>query len=87
MSWANLSITIFKPIKNVFIYRLHHDTDEKINFEHVSLDNYDVPIESEDNSDAVVSNRSSPSNSHIKKIQDHINEKFHEAALDHLKKK
>ena len=69
------------------MYQLRHDTGEKMNFEYVLLDNYGVPIESKDNSDAVVSNRISPSNSHIKKIQDYINETFHETALDHLKNK
>ena len=66
----------------------------KINFENILLDNYDVPIDitfsppsqSKNNSDVAISNRSSPSNSHIRKIEDYINKKFHQTALDHLKK-
>ena len=42
--------------------------------------------QSKNNSDVAVSNRSSPSNSHIRKIEDDIIKKFHQAALDHLKK-
>ena len=41
---------------------------------------------SKNNSDVAISNRSSPSNSHIKKIEDYINEKFHQTDLDWLKK-
>ena len=67
----------------------------KINFENILLDNYDVPIDitfsplsqSKNNSDVTISNRSSPSNSHIKKTEDYINEKFHQTALDYLKNK
>ena len=71
----------------------------KINFENILLDNYDVPIDvtfspasqSKNNSDVATSNRSSsnrssPSNSHIKKIEDYTNKKFYQTALDHLKK-
>ena len=36
--------------------------------------------------DVAISNRSSPSNSDIKKIEVYINEKLHQAALHHLKK-
>ena len=64
--------------------------NNKINFENISLDNYDVPIDitfsppsrSKNNSDVAISNRSSPSNSHIKKIEYYINEKFHQTDLD-----
>ena len=71
----------------------------KINFKNILSDNYDVPIDitfsppsqSKNNSDVAISNRSSPnrsspSNSHIKKIEDYTNKKFHQTALDHLKK-
>ena len=66
----------------------------KVNFENILLDNYDVPIDitfsppsqSKSNSDVAISNRSSPSNSHIKKIEDYINKNFHQTVLDHLKK-
>ena len=99
--FSDLCITILKPIKDVFINRLHHDTQSsKINFENILLDNYDVPIDitfsppsqSKNSSDVAISNRSSPnrssaSNSHIKKIEDYTYKKFHQAALDHLKKK
>ena len=44
------------------------------------------PSQSKSNSDVAVSNMSSTSNSHIKKIEDYINEKFLQTALDHLKK-
>ena len=68
--------------------------NKKINFENILLNNYDVPIyitlspssQSKNNSNVATSNRSSPCNSHIKKIQDYVNEKFHQAALDYLKK-
>ena len=66
----------------------------KINFKNILSDNYDVPIDitfsppsqSKNNSDVAISNTSSPSNSHIKKIEDYTNKKFHQTALDHLKK-
>ena len=66
----------------------------KINFENTLLDNYDVliditfspPSQSKNNSDVAISKRSSPSNSHIKKIEDYTNKKFYQTALDHLKK-
>ena len=38
------------------------------------------------NPDIAISSRSSPINSHIKKIENYINEKFHQTALDNLKK-
>ena len=66
----------------------------KIKFENILLDNHDVPIDitfsppsqSKNNSDLAITNRSSRSNSHIKRIENYINEKFHQTALDHLKK-
>ena len=56
----------------------------KINFKNILSDNYDVPIDitfsppsqSKNNSDVAISNKSSPSNSHIRKIEDYINKKF-----------
>ena len=66
----------------------------KINFENILLDNYDVqiditfgpPSQSKNNSDFAISNRSSPSNSHIRKTEDYIHKKFHQTAVDRLKK-
>ena len=66
----------------------------KITFENILLDNYEVPIDvtfsppsqSKNNSEVAISNRSSPSNSHIRKIEDYINKIFHQTGLDHLKK-
>ena len=68
--------------------------NSKINFENMLLDNYDVsiditfstPSQSKNNSDVAISNRSSLSNSHIKKIEDYTNKKIHQTTLDHLKK-
>ena len=67
---------------------------KKVNFENLLLDNYDMPIDitfslssqSKNKSDVAISNRSSSGNSHIKKIEGYINEKFHQAVLNHLKK-
>ena len=58
----------------------------KINFENILSDNYDVPIDitfsppsqSKNNSDIAISNRSSPSNFHIQKIEGYTNKKFHQ---------
>ena len=47
---------------------------------------FSPPSQSKNNSDVAISNRSSPSNSHIKKIEDYISGKFHQTTLDHLKK-
>ena len=66
----------------------------KINFENTLSDNYHVPIDitfsqpsqSKNKSDVAISKRSYLSNSHIKKIEDYTNKKFHQTALDHLKK-
>ena len=76
----------------------------KINSENILLDSYGVPIDiifsppsqSKSNSDVAISNRSSserssPSNSHIRKIEDYTNKKFYhlnhlKKALDHFKK-
>ena len=82
--FSDLCITILKPIKAVFTYQLHHAKSKEINFENILLDNYvsiDITFspssQSKNNSDVAVSNRSSPSNSRIKKIEDYINEKIH----------
>ena len=66
----------------------------KIDLENTLLDNYDVPIDitfsppsqPKNKSDVAISKTSSPSNSHIKKIDDYANKKFYQTALDHLKK-
>ena len=63
--------------------------------QYILLDNDDVPTDitfsppsqSKNKSDVAISNRSSPSNSHIKKIEDYINKTFHQTVLDHLKNK
>ena len=62
----------------------NNEQSNKINSENILLDNYDLPIDitfsppsqSKNNSDVAISNRSSPSNSHIKKIEDYINKTF-----------
>ena len=47
---------------------------------------FNPPSQSKNNSDVAISNRSSPRNSHIKKIEHYINETFHQTAIDHVKK-
>ena len=48
---------------------------------------FNPPSQSKNNCDeSPPSNKSSPRNSYIKKIEDYINEKFNQTALEHLKK-
>ena len=62
--------------------------------QYILLDNNDVPTaitfsppsQSKNNSDVAISNKSSPSNSHIKKIEDHINKTFHQNSPRSFKK-